>query len=265
MENRRIRMTRKLIRGALIELLQEKTIDKISVKEICARADVNRSTFYDHYEDIYALLGDMEAEFISQIPQEYASASIRAQLLGFVRYVRDHQQLYAAIRKYSDMVRKRLIPLILQNYISEMQPEGSEAARDGALRRLCGQRQRLSARRLDSPGLRPEPRRHDRSADALRLRRVQQPELNGFCGRARETRSSARRAIQKQGAPCGKLFPRMARQLCAIARSDRSRALSNRPSRRADYPRRRYAISSGSLPSAPQAQTSSMRPSPTTP
>lgn len=126
MENRRIRMTRKLIRGALIELLQEKTIDKISVKEICARADVNRSTFYDHYEDIYALLGDMEAEFISQIPQEYASASIRAQLLGFVRYVRDHQQLYAAIRKYSDMVRKRLIPLILQNYISEMQPEGAK-------------------------------------------------------------------------------------------------------------------------------------------
>ena len=52
MENRRSKMTKKLIKEALIELLSKEDLQHISVKRICENADLNRSTFYLHYETI---------------------------------------------------------------------------------------------------------------------------------------------------------------------------------------------------------------------
>ena len=43
--DRRVRRTKKLIRKGLIELAQEKPIEKISVKELADRVDINRGTF----------------------------------------------------------------------------------------------------------------------------------------------------------------------------------------------------------------------------
>ena len=44
-ENRRVRMTKKIIKDALLELLDKKPLDKITVTDICNTADLNRSTF----------------------------------------------------------------------------------------------------------------------------------------------------------------------------------------------------------------------------
>ena len=44
-----------------------KRIRKITIQDIADRADINRGTFYLHYEDKYLLLSDMEDEFISQM------------------------------------------------------------------------------------------------------------------------------------------------------------------------------------------------------
>ena len=116
MENRRIRMTKKLIKDALVSLLQKKTLDKISVREICDVADVNRSTFYDHYEDIYALFREMENDFMSQIPKDYSSIGTDRQFYELVRFVRENESLYVAIRKYSDLFGEKLTQIVLENY-----------------------------------------------------------------------------------------------------------------------------------------------------
>lgn len=55
-EDLRIKRTKNLLVKALFELLAEKSIDKISVLDICDRAAVHRTTFYKHYEDKYDLL-----------------------------------------------------------------------------------------------------------------------------------------------------------------------------------------------------------------
>lgn len=56
MENdRRVRRTRTAIQSAFLKLIFEKDINKITVKELCERADINKSTFYLHYRDIYDL------------------------------------------------------------------------------------------------------------------------------------------------------------------------------------------------------------------
>lgn len=62
MENQRIRLSRQLLKEALIDLLQEKPIEKITIKEICEKAGINRSTFYRHYSSEYDLLGEIEQD-----------------------------------------------------------------------------------------------------------------------------------------------------------------------------------------------------------
>lgn len=67
-ENRNSRRSKKLIRESFIGLLkQKKDINKISVKEIIDNADISKSTFYAHYQDIYAVLEEFENELINEI------------------------------------------------------------------------------------------------------------------------------------------------------------------------------------------------------
>ena len=47
-ESRRTRYTRRAMQDALIELLRNQPLGSITVKALCERADVNRSTFYAH-------------------------------------------------------------------------------------------------------------------------------------------------------------------------------------------------------------------------
>ena len=62
-ENRSVRNTKRRLREGLLRLMEEKPINEISVKELTELVDVNRGTFYFHYQDIYDLLRDMEQDF----------------------------------------------------------------------------------------------------------------------------------------------------------------------------------------------------------
>ena len=55
-EDRRVRKTKKQLRGALTSLLLEKDISRVTVRDVADLADVNRGTFYAHYSDVYDLL-----------------------------------------------------------------------------------------------------------------------------------------------------------------------------------------------------------------
>ncbi len=50
--DRRVQKTRKLLQDALIELVAEKGYEAVSIREILDKANVGRSTFYSHFEDI---------------------------------------------------------------------------------------------------------------------------------------------------------------------------------------------------------------------
>lgn len=60
--NRREEYTLRVIRESFLELLKKKPIEKIRVGELCEKADINRSTFYRHYVDLYALLDSIVEE-----------------------------------------------------------------------------------------------------------------------------------------------------------------------------------------------------------
>ena len=61
----RIQKTEAAIKRAFTELRAQRPVEKISVKELCQLAQINKSTFYDHYEDIYALSDAMQAEAVA--------------------------------------------------------------------------------------------------------------------------------------------------------------------------------------------------------
>ncbi|SDB59164.1 transcriptional regulator, TetR family [Ruminococcaceae bacterium FB2012] len=62
--DRRAQKTRKALTNALSELLTEKELHKITVQEICDKADVNRGTLYRHYLDVYDLYDKIEKDTI---------------------------------------------------------------------------------------------------------------------------------------------------------------------------------------------------------
>lgn len=64
--DRRVRRTREQLKKAMTQLLLEKPVREITVRELTERADVNRGTFYAHYTDIYDMLEQMESELLAE-------------------------------------------------------------------------------------------------------------------------------------------------------------------------------------------------------
>lgn len=62
----RVKYTRMVLKKALLELLEHKPVNKITVKEVCERAGLNRATFYAHYTDCFDLLESIEEELFGQ-------------------------------------------------------------------------------------------------------------------------------------------------------------------------------------------------------
>ena len=65
--DRRITKSKKALRGALISLMEERGFDGFTVNDLCARADLNRGTFYNHFRDKDDLLARLEDEVMADL------------------------------------------------------------------------------------------------------------------------------------------------------------------------------------------------------
>lgn len=63
----RVVRTQRAIRSALIALIEEKGFEAMSVKDITERANINRGTFYSHYEDKYDLMEKCHQHLIEEM------------------------------------------------------------------------------------------------------------------------------------------------------------------------------------------------------
>lgn len=66
-DDRRARRTQYAIKMALLNLIQQKKLDQITVSELSAAADINRKTFYNHYQDTYQVLGEIEDDYADMV------------------------------------------------------------------------------------------------------------------------------------------------------------------------------------------------------
>ena len=95
-EDQRIRLSKQLLRNALLELLKEKHISKVSVREICERAQINRTTFYKYYGSQYELLEDIENMLIAQITEKITVDTKKQDLsiIQILKYIDGNADLF---------------------------------------------------------------------------------------------------------------------------------------------------------------------------
>lgn len=123
MENQRVRISKKCLRESLLRLLQYKSIHKISVREICDEADINRTTFYKYYGSQYDLLKDMEDEALSNVDHSLANIENMEEdalqrLQWILSYIQDNLDLFSLLANNTtgtDFPRRLLtLPMIKQ-------------------------------------------------------------------------------------------------------------------------------------------------------
>lgn len=68
--------SRRLICDALLELLSEKPLERITVTDIAKRADVNRGTFYLHYDNVNDVIDELQETLITQMDQYFDDKDI---------------------------------------------------------------------------------------------------------------------------------------------------------------------------------------------
>ncbi len=66
----RTRYTKNVIQEVFLNLLEKKNIEKITVKEICEKAEINRATFYKYYDNAFDLLAKLENEVLEKLKEE---------------------------------------------------------------------------------------------------------------------------------------------------------------------------------------------------
>lgn len=76
------RLTKRAITEAFVVLLGERPLDKITVKDIVDRCEINRNTFYYYYQDIYALLEELIRDEVRKIVE--SAPSIDSWQDGFI-------------------------------------------------------------------------------------------------------------------------------------------------------------------------------------
>ena len=99
--DRRVIYTKMVLKESLFGLIREKPVGRISVKEICEKADINRATFYSHFNDVYDMLSKIENELYetirSSLDKGWRSSSIAELLTGICTDIKQNGAVFQAL------------------------------------------------------------------------------------------------------------------------------------------------------------------------
>lgn len=135
--------TAKRIQQALIDLLNTKDFYEISISEICEKANINRSTFYSHYDNTYDLLKetqesllqefkdhfDIDENFILTANKENSYLLVPEYIVPFLEYVRNNRKIFKVYMNnlgnfnseltYSQILNQLLVPICSRFGVSD--------------------------------------------------------------------------------------------------------------------------------------------------
>ncbi len=94
----RTKMTIQLLTDALFKLMQQKKFEEISVKEICKEAQVNRSTFYNRFEDKHQLLAQLFKELQDKFTQNFPENKRKKPSKEYYLYI--FEQMLKAMKEH---------------------------------------------------------------------------------------------------------------------------------------------------------------------
>jgi AcrR family transcriptional regulator len=101
MKNLRLRRTQKLLREALVDLIEEQGFDALTVGELTSRAMVSRAAFYRNYQDKYDLVEQIFEEVISTLQGVVANMGTEQHppqvWVKFFEHIAEYERLYRAL------------------------------------------------------------------------------------------------------------------------------------------------------------------------
>lgn len=124
-----------------LALMRLKKWDKISVIEICKKAEITRGTFYQYFGDIYDLIEQLENELLEDLKDRYAACCLRKRalipvekflekfeytppeiFLAWFEFCKDHKEAMLSLldRKFGDTYFVKKMKVIIKNIIEEM-------------------------------------------------------------------------------------------------------------------------------------------------
>ncbi len=129
MEDRRVQRSRDAIRASFLTLLGQKTLNKITVAEVCRMANVGRGTFYLHYIDVYDLYEKIESELCAGLLELFEAAfpttdSENSKRLseGLTEYIERHSELFMLLlRADNSRSLQRLKAIFNEKVLAESQ------------------------------------------------------------------------------------------------------------------------------------------------
>lgn len=103
--------TKKMIRETFIKLLNERQLNKITVKDIATECEINRNTFYYYYSDVYAVLSEIFQTELQRVIDEYNDTlSWEESFIVATKFALENRR--AIYHVYNSMQREEL-----ENYI----------------------------------------------------------------------------------------------------------------------------------------------------
>ena len=149
----KVEKTKKLIKEMLLDLIEEKGFESISVRDITLKAGLNRGTFYLHYRDKYDLMEKSQNEILEGLqdrllfirPKEmnefYSNDEVYPPILNVYHYLKENQRFIKIListkgdpafpKKMKEQIKKtiyeKLVDLLEEEYIIEIPHEYTTA------------------------------------------------------------------------------------------------------------------------------------------
>ena len=116
-EYRCVTRTKKMIRAAFAELIGEKrNMESITVGELAERADIAKSTFYNHYDDVYAVAEEFENELISELSATLDEIEVK-NATEYEDYIR---KVIGFLKENEDIYRKAVTSSDVRFFIEKL-------------------------------------------------------------------------------------------------------------------------------------------------
>ena len=138
-EDRRVRYTKMVLKDSFIKLLEKKDISRITIKELCEDADINRATFYAHYSDQYDLMERIQDELLDNIA-DYLAAYTKNELPSvpvdtvehIFEYIKENARLCKLLlSERGDLnFQKRVLMLAYEKNINDLIKNGVTSRED---------------------------------------------------------------------------------------------------------------------------------------
>ena len=134
-DNLRSRVTRRMLWETMFALLEEKYFAEITIQDICTHADVNRSTFYHHFDNKYDLLDygistviPQQAGLEGRVPAEGERWEDQGPHVALFTYVKAHQKFWNNLlvqEGFSETVLHSMLDGT-KNFLKQIYTEGND-------------------------------------------------------------------------------------------------------------------------------------------